>query len=194
MACAAFVTKKLWLTLEAAAYAALPACDARIVHVPAATMVRVAPLILQVAGVSEAKVTTRPEDAEALIVDGAAPKIFPVSAGKLIVWLLWARAGREAANQRVGSSNGTASVNAIRTRLPGSLGRSIDAIRRFSGRSLGSRRGAPAILGRAATSPRIPASYRGRFPLCSWYFLQDPALAPRVARHALPLLPSRKRL
>ncbi|MGH8714145.1 MAG: hypothetical protein ACREYB_09075 [Casimicrobiaceae bacterium] len=165
MVCAAFVTAKLWLTLGAAAYVTLPACEARIVHVPAATMATVAPLIVQVVEVNELKVTGRPEDAEALIGNAAAPKIFPGSAAKLIVWLFCALAGREAANQRGSSSDGAASASANSTRSFRPPGRCIEAMQRFSGKSLVTSLQPPAVA--APYAPRDPASYACRLPLCS---------------------------
>jgi len=73
MVCAAFATAKLSLTLGAAAYVALPACEAWIVHVPAATMVTVVLLTVQTPVVSEEELTGRPDDAVALMANGAEP-------------------------------------------------------------------------------------------------------------------------
>jgi hypothetical protein len=67
------LTWKLWLTGVAAAKVALPACVAWMVHVPTAIIVTVAADTVQTAGVVEAKLTARPEDAVALSVNGALP-------------------------------------------------------------------------------------------------------------------------
>ena len=53
----------------------MPACDARIVQVPALTRVTVDPLTVHTGVVSDAKLTGRPEDAVALMVNGAAPNV-----------------------------------------------------------------------------------------------------------------------
>ena len=63
---------------------ASPACEAWIVHVPAAWMVTVDAATVQTGVASEVKLTARPDDAVALIVNGAAPKLLPLSAAKLI--------------------------------------------------------------------------------------------------------------
>src|SRR5271154_400988 len=81
-----WVTWKLWLTGVAAAYVALPACVAWMVHVPAAASVTVSPATVQTADVVEAKLTERPEDAVALSVNGAVPSPSLESAPKLMVW------------------------------------------------------------------------------------------------------------
>ena len=57
------------------------------VHVPAATSVTVLPLTVHTAGVSDEKLTGSPDDAIALTVNGAAPKVLALSAPKLIVWV-----------------------------------------------------------------------------------------------------------
>ena len=67
------VTAKLWLALGAALKFAFPACAAWIVQVPPALTVTVVPLIVQTAVVSDENVTTNPDDAVALTVNGAAP-------------------------------------------------------------------------------------------------------------------------
>ena len=67
------VTVKLWSTFGAAAYVALPACEARIVHVPRAPSVTVLPLIVHTVWVSEINVTGNPEDAEAVTANGGVP-------------------------------------------------------------------------------------------------------------------------
>ena len=87
MLCAESVTEKLWLTEGAAAYVVSPACDARIVQVPAETSVTVAPDTVQTDSVVEVKLTTRPEDAGALIVNGGLPWAWFARAPKAIVWL-----------------------------------------------------------------------------------------------------------
>ena len=67
-------TWKLWLTGVAAAQLALPACFAWTVQVPVATSVTVAPDTVHTAGVVEAKLTARPEDAVAVTGNGAVPR------------------------------------------------------------------------------------------------------------------------
>ena len=59
------------------------------VQVPAATIVTVAPETAQTVVVVEAKLTDRPEEAVALMVNGAAPYTWFASAAKAIVWLAW---------------------------------------------------------------------------------------------------------
>jgi hypothetical protein len=66
-------TVKLCVTVAAAAYVALPAWPATIMHVPPETIVTVLPATVQTSGVMEAKVTARPELAVALIAYGATP-------------------------------------------------------------------------------------------------------------------------
>ena len=68
------VTWKLWLTGVAAAKLALPACVAWIVQVPVATSVTVEPDTMQTGVVCELKLTASPDDADALTVNGTAPK------------------------------------------------------------------------------------------------------------------------
>jgi len=67
------VTWKVWLTAGAAAKMPLPACVAWTVQVPTAASVTVVPDSVQAAGVMEAKLTVKPEDAVAFTVNGAAP-------------------------------------------------------------------------------------------------------------------------
>ena len=55
-------------------------------------MVTVTLLTVHTGVVSEAKLTANPEDAVALIVNGATPYVFPLGATKVIVWLLSAAA------------------------------------------------------------------------------------------------------
>ena len=68
------VTWKLWLTGVAAAKLELPACVAWIVHWPVATNVTVDPDTVQTSVVCELKLTGRPDEADALTGNGAAPK------------------------------------------------------------------------------------------------------------------------
>ena len=68
------VTWKLWLTGDAAAKLALPACVAWIVQVPAATSVTVEPDTVQTSVVCELKLTGKPDEADALTENGVAPK------------------------------------------------------------------------------------------------------------------------
>ena len=67
------VTWKLWLTGVAAAKFALPACVAWIVQLPAATSVTVEPDTVHTSVVCELKLTDKPDEADALIENGAAP-------------------------------------------------------------------------------------------------------------------------
>jgi hypothetical protein len=57
------------------------------VQVPAATSVTVPPDTVHRAGVVEAKLTARPEEAVAETANGAAPKVWFESAPKAMVWL-----------------------------------------------------------------------------------------------------------
>lgn len=66
---------------------ALPACEARIMQVPAATIVTVEPATVHTAGVSELNDTANPEVADAETVNGAAPNSLFASAPKVIVWV-----------------------------------------------------------------------------------------------------------
>ena len=63
----------------------MPDCDAWIVQVPAVTNVTVDPLTVQVAVVIEAKLTTKPEDAAALTVNGALPSCLSIRGANVIV-------------------------------------------------------------------------------------------------------------
>ena len=81
------VTVKLWSTLGAALYVALPACDARTVHVPTATKVTVLPLAVHTGTVSDAKLTASADDAVAPIENGAVPSGRSVKAPNVIVWV-----------------------------------------------------------------------------------------------------------
>jgi hypothetical protein len=73
MVCDALATVKERSTLGAAAYVALPACEARIVQVPAATIVTVLPLTVQTGSVNEENETGSPEEAVAGTAKGALP-------------------------------------------------------------------------------------------------------------------------
>ena len=64
----------------------MPAWFASIVQVPEPTMVTVVPETVHTLVVSELKTTARPELAVADTVNGGSPKLFPPSAGKVIVW------------------------------------------------------------------------------------------------------------
>jgi hypothetical protein len=55
------------------------------VHTPGEASVTVAADTVQTAGVVEAKLTARPDDAVAPIPNGVAPKVWPASAPKLMV-------------------------------------------------------------------------------------------------------------
>jgi uncharacterized membrane protein len=57
------------------------------VQTPSAARVTVVPETVQMSVVAEAKVTSRPEDAVALTVNGAEPKALFESVLNLIVWL-----------------------------------------------------------------------------------------------------------
>jgi hypothetical protein len=81
-------TLKLRSTLVAAAKLALPACDARIVHVPNATSVTVLPLTVHTAEVRDANVTGRPDDAEAPTANGGVPNNLSLIAPKAMAWPL----------------------------------------------------------------------------------------------------------
>jgi hypothetical protein len=64
---------------------ALPVCVAWMVQVPALTSVTVAPDTVQTAGVVEAKLTVKPDEAVALSGNGPAPKAWFESELKLMV-------------------------------------------------------------------------------------------------------------
>src|SRR3954451_24246206 len=71
----------------AAAHVASPACDARIVQLPAATIATSDPATVQTAGVSDAKVTPRPLDAVADTATGSSPYVAETpEASNAIVW------------------------------------------------------------------------------------------------------------
>lgn len=113
---------KLRSTSGAGAYVALPACEARIVHVPAATIVTVVPLTVHVGTVRLEKVTVRPEDAVADTVNGALPNVLLLNAANVIVCAVWActpLASSKASNGRAKCVARVASCEspmAIRTR------------------------------------------------------------------------------
>lgn len=64
-----------------------PACDARIVHVPAERIVTVVPLTEQIVPVCEANATASVEDAVAETVNGTSPNVFAPSAAKVMDWV-----------------------------------------------------------------------------------------------------------
>jgi hypothetical protein len=65
----------------------LPACEARIVHVPVVRPVTVLPLTVQTEVVSDEKDTARPDEAVAVNANGGVPNgLFTISP-KVIVWL-----------------------------------------------------------------------------------------------------------
>ena len=73
MVCAALLTTKLRVTLDAGSYVAFPAWEALTVHVPMDSRVMVwpfDPLALHIAGVVVAKLTGSPDDAVARTVNG----------------------------------------------------------------------------------------------------------------------------
>lgn len=102
MAWLPWVIWKLWLTGVAAAQLALPAWVAWIVQLPADNSVTVAPDTVHTAGVVDAKLTDKPEDAVALRANGALPNGRFESAPKVIAWLscaiwkLWLTGGAAA--------------------------------------------------------------------------------------------------
>jgi hypothetical protein len=75
-------TVKPWLTAGAAAKLLLPACEARIVHVPAPASVTVVPDTVQTGIVVEVKATARPEVAVAAMGNGAPPNVWLANAAK----------------------------------------------------------------------------------------------------------------
>jgi hypothetical protein len=83
----AWLTLKLRSTLGAATYVALPACEARTVHVPNATSVTVLPPTVHTPIVSDEKPTVNPDDAVAVTVNGAVPNCRLLSWPKVMVWL-----------------------------------------------------------------------------------------------------------
>ena len=90
--CPALPTANDWLTLAAAAYDVLPACEARTVQVPTPTRVTIAPATVHTDAVVVVNATARPEDALALTANGAVPYVLPPSAAKVMVWLASAAA------------------------------------------------------------------------------------------------------
>jgi len=66
---------------------ALPACEARIVHVPVVTSVTVLPLMVQTEVVSDEKETASPEEAVAVNANGGVPNGLFAIAPNVIVWL-----------------------------------------------------------------------------------------------------------
>jgi hypothetical protein len=89
----------------AAAYIALPGCEAWILQVPAAATLIVAPETVHTGVVSDVNETGRPDEAVALIVNGATPYVFPVIAGKVMVW---------DSNANAGAGKATAAASKIR--------------------------------------------------------------------------------
>ena len=79
------VTWKLWFTGVAAAKLALPACVAWIMQVPVVTSVTIEPDTVQTDVVCELKLTGRPDEADALTVNGADPKGWFERAPKVMV-------------------------------------------------------------------------------------------------------------
>jgi hypothetical protein len=69
-------TVKLCSTGAAAVKLALPACVARIVHPPAATIATVEPDTVHTPVVSDVKLAGNPDEADALTANGAAPNVF----------------------------------------------------------------------------------------------------------------------
>ena len=63
----------------------MPACDAWMMQVPAATIVTELPLTVHTGMVSDAKLTVRPDDAVALMPNVAAPNVVPLSGRKEMV-------------------------------------------------------------------------------------------------------------
>src|SRR3954452_589964 len=71
----------------AAAHVASPACDARTVQLPAATIATSDPAIVQTVGVRDPKVTPRPLDAVAEMATGSSPYVAETpDTSKAIVW------------------------------------------------------------------------------------------------------------
>jgi hypothetical protein len=79
-------TEKVCTTGLAAAYLALPDCEATIVHEPGAISVAVAPETVQTAVVLEAKLTASPELADALRL-ALPPTVWVAMAANVIVWV-----------------------------------------------------------------------------------------------------------
>ncbi len=81
------LTAKLWVTVDAALKAALPAWSASMVHVPAATKISAPPPeTVQTAVVAEVNVTGSPLLAVAVSV-GAVPMVWAPGFANVIVWL-----------------------------------------------------------------------------------------------------------
>ena len=78
-------TLKLCVTGAAAAYCELPACEAWIVHVPAASSVALVPETEQMVGVLEAKLTASPEVEDAVRLSDP-PTLCAGMAPKVMVW------------------------------------------------------------------------------------------------------------
>ncbi len=78
-------TLKLCVTGAAAAYCELPACEAWIEHMPAASVVVVAPETEQMVGVFEAKLTASPELEDAVRLSDP-PTVCAGMAPNVIVW------------------------------------------------------------------------------------------------------------
>jgi hypothetical protein len=87
--CACAATVKLRVTLGAALYSALPSWLAVIEQVPPPTSVTSGPDTVQTLGVVEMKVTGSPELAEAVIVNGTAPKFWLTSGLNVMVCETW---------------------------------------------------------------------------------------------------------
>ena len=83
------VTAKDCATGGAGLKNSLPGWAAWIVQVPVVISVTVLPLTVQTAGVSEAKLTGKPEEAVALTVNGGSLTSLSGNGLKLIVWSLW---------------------------------------------------------------------------------------------------------
>jgi hypothetical protein len=66
----------------------LPVCEVWMVQLPASTKETVVPEIVQIAVEVEAKLTGSPELAVAARLSDV-PAVWPVIAGKLMVWLAW---------------------------------------------------------------------------------------------------------
>ena len=79
------MTANVCAAVGAAAYWLFPAWFAAISQVPRASTVTMFPETVQIDGVMGAKLTGRPEDAVALKLNGAVPKVTAGSAAKLMV-------------------------------------------------------------------------------------------------------------
>ncbi len=78
-------TAKLWSTLAAALYTALPACAALTVHVPTVRNTAVLPPTKQIVGVCDDSMTGSPEEAVAASSNGALDTVCAMGGAKLIV-------------------------------------------------------------------------------------------------------------